>query len=150
MGLLFMDKATNPIEWIKQAKAELDVAEHLNSAYYPKPLEIICFHAQQVAEKSVKAVLLKQANGTSIRKTHDISQLLDNVDINECPFEEKFYDYADELFPYGVVTRYPVQLQDDIDEYRLKRAMRFANEIWSWANRFVCGDTAENSQEKNK
>lgn len=146
MGLLFMDKAVNPLEWIKQAKAELDVANHLNTVYYPKPLEIICFHAQQAAEKSVKAVLLKQSNCTSNKKTHDISQLLDKIDVSKCPFEEKFYDYADELFPYGVVTRYPNQLQDEINEYRLERAIRFANEILNWASRFICGDYDENSR----
>lgn len=30
--------------WLKFAKTDLGVAEHLYSQYYPRPLEIICYH----------------------------------------------------------------------------------------------------------
>lgn len=133
-----MDKALNPQEWLRQAKVELDVANHLNSEFHPKPLGIICFHAQQTTEKSIKAVLLKQlAAAGSIQKTHDLSQLLDSIDRARFPFEEDFYDYADELFPYSVITRYPSQVQDGIDEYRTNRAVAKAAEIWEWASRLL-------------
>ena len=132
-----MDKATNPREWIQQAKVEIDIAEHLFTQYYPKPLEIICFHAQQTAEKSVKAVLLRQSKVTGVIKSHDISLLLDYVDRENFPFSEVFHEYADELFPYGVIIRYPSQLQNNIDESRTGRAIRIAKEIWQWANEAV-------------
>ena len=43
-------------EWLSFAEADLGVAEHLNKTYHPKPLEIICFHCQQAAEKAVKSI----------------------------------------------------------------------------------------------
>ena len=132
-ALSYMDKALNPCVWIHQAKIELDVAIHLEQVFMPKPLEIICFHAQQAAEKSIKAVLLHQQSNTHIEKTHDLSILLDKINQEQIPFDDIFYEYADKLFPYSVATRYPNQLQDDIDEYRTKNAISYATEIYEWA-----------------
>ena len=42
-----MDKEV--LVWMEFAKTDLGVAKHLLEAYYPKPLEIICYHAQQAA-----------------------------------------------------------------------------------------------------
>jgi HEPN domain-containing protein len=41
-------------EWYDLAKMDLGAAKHLEAAYYPKPLEIICFHCQQAAKKELK------------------------------------------------------------------------------------------------
>lgn len=41
-------------EWYEMAAADLGVAKHLDATYYPKPLEIICYHCQQAAEKAIK------------------------------------------------------------------------------------------------
>lgn len=38
-------------KWFEMAVTDLGVAKHLNETYYPKPLEIICYHCQQAAEK---------------------------------------------------------------------------------------------------
>ena len=48
---------TEAKEWFSFAKTDLDVAKHLYDTFYPKPLEIICYHCQQSAEKSVKAII---------------------------------------------------------------------------------------------
>lgn len=140
-----MDRAINPKEWLFQAKAELDVAKHLNEVFRPKPMEIICFHAQQTAEKSIKAVILYQTTNVKIEKKHDISVLLDRIDRDNAPFDDVFYEYADELFPYSVITRYPSQLQDNIDEHRVNRALSYAEAIWKWANRVVGEPTRTNA-----
>ncbi|MBR1552739.1 MAG: HEPN domain-containing protein [Schwartzia sp.] len=129
-----MDKAIDPKEWLCQAKNELEVAKHLREVFRPMPMEIICFHAQQAAEKAVKAVVLYQATDSRIEKKHDISVLLDRIDKDRAPFDAVFYEYADELFPYSVITRYPSQLQDNIDEPRVHRALSRAETIWHWAN----------------
>lgn len=42
-------------EWLEFAKMDLDAAKHLNDTFYPKPLQIICYHCQQSAEKALKA-----------------------------------------------------------------------------------------------
>ena len=129
-----MDKGIDPHEWLGQAKAELEVAKHLYEVFRPMPMEIICFHAQQAAEKAVKAVILYQAADSKMEKKHDISVLLDRIDKDRAPFDAALYEYADELFPYSVITRYPSQLQDNIDEPRVKRALSYAGMVWKWAN----------------
>ena len=45
-------------EWLSYAEEDLGVARHLFLEYYPKPLAIICFHAQQAAEKAVKSLIV--------------------------------------------------------------------------------------------
>ena len=128
-----MDKAIDPQTWLAQAKLELEVAKHLEQEFRPKPLEIICFHAQQTAEKAIKAVILYSVPQNSVVKTHDISFLLNSIDKDKYPFEEYFYVYSDELFPYSVAIRYPNMLQDSIDEYKTTQALNHAEEILHWA-----------------
>lgn len=42
------------LAWVNMAKQDLAVAKHLNAKFLPKPLEIICYHCQQAAEKAVR------------------------------------------------------------------------------------------------
>ena len=55
-GVLLMDKVFH--EWLSFAETDLGVARHLYESYHPKPLEIICYHCQQSAEKAIKAVII--------------------------------------------------------------------------------------------
>ena len=41
-------------QWLDMADMDLGVAKYLMENYYPKPLEIICYHCQQAAEKPLK------------------------------------------------------------------------------------------------
>ena len=34
-------------QWLDMAQTDLGVAKHLEANYYPKPLEIICYHCHQ-------------------------------------------------------------------------------------------------------
>lgn len=132
-----MDKALDPAVWLKQAELELNVAKHLVNNFVPKPLEIICFHAQQASEKAIKSVILHNPSHGSIAKSHDLSMLLDSIDKDNYPFDESFYDYADELFPYSVTTRYPNHLQDNIDEYKTQQAINHAEVFVNWAKNTI-------------
>ncbi len=38
-------------EWYDLAVMDLKIARYLEETYRPKPLEIICYHCQQAAEK---------------------------------------------------------------------------------------------------
>ncbi len=48
-------------EWIEYAQRHSPLAEHLTSMI-PEPLEIICFHCQQTAEKALKTFLISVFN----------------------------------------------------------------------------------------
>ena len=70
-----MDKAS--AEWLDIAKTDLGVARHLYDTYHPKPLEIICYHCQQAAEKAIKAVIV--ANGAQGESVPDLYPQLSNA-----------------------------------------------------------------------
>lgn len=45
-------------EWYEMAAIDLGVAKHLDATSYPKPLEIVCYHCQQSAEKAIKTLIM--------------------------------------------------------------------------------------------
>ena len=45
-------------QWLDYAAQDLGVAWHLFENYHPKPLEIVCYHCQQSAEKAIKAATI--------------------------------------------------------------------------------------------
>ena len=128
-------------EWLSFAEADLGVAEHLNKTYHPKPLEIICFHCQQAAEKAVKSIIVLNGSQGGIPKKHDLFLLLNQIK-NMVSIEEKYYDYADILAPYGVAMRYPNELF--LEERHAEKAIQMANEFVKWAKLNL--DEAENPE----
>ena len=45
-------------EWLDFSKTDLEASKHLYMTFYPKPLNIICYHCQQAAEKALKAIIV--------------------------------------------------------------------------------------------
>ena len=117
-------------EWLSFAEADLGVAVHLQKTYHPKPLEIICFHCQQAAEKSIKSIIVLYGSQGGIPKKHDLFMLLNQIK-NMVDIDEKYYDYADVLAPYGVALRYPNELF--LEERHADKAVQMANEFVEWA-----------------
>ena len=54
-------------QWLDYAAQDLGVARHLFENYHPKPLEIVCYHCQQSAEKAIKAVIVSLHPGCNRR-----------------------------------------------------------------------------------
>lgn len=52
------------------AAMDLGVARYLDETYRPKPLEIICYHCQQAAEKAIKALIIYY--GVSVRYPNEL------------------------------------------------------------------------------
>ena len=71
----------SPADWLRHARSDLAYA------MAPLPpeglLEGQCFHAQQAAEKAIKAVLVAQ--GTSVPRTHNLKTLLESKPLNHPP-----------------------------------------------------------------
>ena len=128
-------------EWLSFAEADLGVAEHLNKTYHPKPLEIICFHCQQAAEKAVKSIIVLNGSQGGIPKKHDLFLLLNQIK-NMVSIDEKYYDYADTLAPYGVAMRYPNELF--LEDRHAEKAIQMADEFVKWAKLNL--DEAENPE----
>ncbi len=124
-------------EWYDMAVMDLGVARHLDETYRPKPLEIICYHCQQAAEKAIKTLIIYYGGEGGMPKRHDLSFLLDQIRNKVC-IEDKYYDYADALTPYGVSVRYPNELF--LEERHVKEALEFSGEILRWVQSIVNGD----------
>ena len=127
-------------QWLNMADMDLGVAKHLMENYYPKPLEIICYHCQQAAEKAIKALVVSRGTQGGMPKLHDLSFLLNQVK-NFVKIEEKYYDYADTLTPYGVSVRYPNELF--LEERHAKEAIQYAEEILEWVYGLVKDESTD-------
>lgn len=123
--------------WVDMAEMDYGVAEHLFKTYYPKPYEIICYHCQQSAEKIIKAIILEKGSQGGMPRSHDLSFLMNQIK-NRVVIEEKFYDYADELTPYGIAVRYPNELF--LEERHVKEALKMADEILKWGKEILLSD----------
>lgn len=99
-------------EWFEFAKRDLESAKFLMNMY-PKPLEIICYHCEQSAEKYLKGYLI--VNGNKAEKTHDLVLLNTKCRNLNCSFND-IEDDCIELVPYGVQVRYPYQLEVNEDD----------------------------------
>ena len=96
------------LRWLEQAQADLSWARHLQSqgAYY-----LVCFLAQQCAEKALKAFLYAQ--GEEVVVGHSVRQLCGRV----AAYDEQYAVRRDPwavLDSYYIPTRYPNGLPDDI------------------------------------
>ena len=129
---------TDAREWLSYAKDDLGVAKHLFETYHPKPLSIVCFHCQQAAEKAVKSVIVFHGNQGGMPKKHDILLLINQIRNMES-IDEKFFDYADILAPYGVGMRYPNELV--LEERHGRKAIDAAGEFVAWATHIVGTDS---------
>ena len=121
-------------QWMAYAEKDLAVAKHLLQTFHPQPLEIICYHCQQSAEKAIKAVYIALGIPGGLPRKHDLTFILEQMK-NRVSVEESMMDHADELNSYGVVVRYPNEIQ--MDERKVQLAIRYADEILAWAQTAV-------------
>ena len=115
-----MDSKDISNEWMVIADKDLDSAEFLKGMK-PEPVEIICYHCQQAAEKYLKAFLA--FNNAHIIKTHDL--LFIN---NSCKQIDSSFDQIENeclyLNDFSVNIRYPYPMDlriEDMD-FALKHA----------------------------
>ncbi len=116
-------------EWIEYAQMDLTTCEQLDAVVVGKQYRIICYHAQQAAEKMLKALLVLFGEVKLVR-THDLTTLLDLVS-RYCGIKDGMVKYAQVLTPYAVNQRYPGG--DDVDEVQAKIAIKYCREIFAWA-----------------
>jgi len=103
-------KSSNDLaqDWYRFSIMDFNSANTLNQYMHPKPLEIICYHCQQAAEKMLKGFLV--ANIIEPPKIHDLPLLCDmciKIDNNF----QALYDICEFLTQYGVQPRYPNEIE---------------------------------------
>ena len=110
-------------EWFRMAENDLSSAEYLQNMI-PVPIEIVCYHCQQAAEKYLKGYLALK--GEELIKTHDL------IILNKtCQKYDKDFKRIEEacliLTDYGVNVRYPFPM--DINESDMHVALERTHEI---------------------
>jgi len=90
-------------QWIEKAEHDIRNAEYTLTLKKNCPFDTVCFHAQQCAEKYLKALLVSKS--IDFPKTHDLRILMQLV-----PKEVKLGLRMNEVLPlnrYTIEARYP-------------------------------------------
>ena len=102
-----MSKQSDPHEWLRFAHDDL-AAARLLLTNVDLPARMACFHAQQAAEKALKASLVHAA--IQFRKTHDLVVL---VALQPEPLRSKVSNLdLQRLQQWAADARYPADLPD--------------------------------------
>jgi HEPN domain-containing protein len=119
-----MDRAEELRQWFNIPSRDLRSAEYLATMRHPTPDELICNLCQQSAEKYLKAFLF--LNKIDPPKIHDLMPLLKACEEIKSDFSILMPKCAS-LTKYGVLPRYPHELQITSDDVKL--ALRYAKDI---------------------
>ena len=92
------------LEWMEKAEGDFQTATREAVVAEVPNFDAVCFHAQQSAEKYLKAVLVER--GIYFPKTHDLESLLTNV-CSVAPEASSLVNTANRLTDYGTIYRYP-------------------------------------------
>ena len=112
--------------WLQYARGDMVMAEQPMSADVPYLLR--CFHAQQAAEKSVKAVLLRSS--VAFPPTHNLSVLFALLP-EEVPLPQNLAGIVG-LTVYAVSARYPDEI-DEATEAEHREAVALGRAAVQWA-----------------
>ena len=113
--------------WLKRAQSDLQLGKAALKTKDVLP-EDACFHAQQCAEKSLKALLLDL--DIDFPKTHAIEVLLDLLKIKGIYIPENV-DESFELSQYAVQTSYPGEWEP-VTKLEAKGALERAALVLNW------------------
>jgi HEPN domain-containing protein len=111
-------------QWIVYGDEDLQLAKHGLTLASNAPYRLIAYHAQQCAEKHLKAYLIYYL--IDFPYTHNIAQLLEL-----CPDKQewgKSLEDAEELTPFAITARYPGE-DEPVTESEAKRAIEIAEDV---------------------
>lgn len=115
------------LAWLQRARSDLQLGRAALRARGVMP-EDACFHAQQCAEKALKALLLHLE--IAFPKTHAIEVLLDLLKVQGMNIPSGV-DEAFELSEYAVQTRYPGEW-DPVTKPEARHALERAALVLAW------------------
>lgn len=96
-------------EWVEKAEGDFATAGRESRARKRPNYDAVCFHAQQCAEKYIKAILQEQ--DIPFGKTHNLIALLELL-IPAKPSWELLRPSLESLTVFGVHVRYPGETAD--------------------------------------
>jgi len=108
-------------EWVEKAEGDLATVERECRARKRPNFDGACFHAQQCAEKYLKAVLAEA--DIAFTKTHDLVDLLEKA-LADRPEWEGFREDLAYLSDFAVAVRYPGESADKASALDARRRCR--------------------------
>ena len=119
----------SPQDWLARAKGDLALASARlpEGAFY----EDLCFHAQQAAEKALKAVY--QHYGWGFHYTHDLAELVDGLKKQGLTVTPEVEE-AVFLTSFAWEARYP-GLGEPVTSNEHQEALRCAKDVVTWAEK---------------
>lgn len=111
-------------QWVTKAENDLRNAEYTLTMQEDCPFDTVCFHAQQCAEKCLKAWLVFL--GIDFPKSHDLTELAALLP-EKCRFPISVDDCV-KLTDYATVTRYP-GTWEVLDRSDAEEAVALAQEV---------------------
>ena len=118
----------SPQEWLRHAQSDLTLARLASHQGDVLP-EQVCFHAQQAAEKSLKAVLLHRRIDFPL--IHDIEELLELAEQGGLALPAEVAQ-SGALTSYAVETRYPGS-PEEVGPSQVEEAIRVSEQVVRWA-----------------
>ncbi|HUV82129.1 MAG TPA: HEPN domain-containing protein [archaeon] len=91
--------------------------------------EIIGFHAQQAAEKLLKALLM--AREIPYRRTHDLRELIDLISDQNIHFPEPLMEVRT-LSPFAVEFRYDYMPMEEETSFNRNNALEIVKQLRIW------------------
>ena len=129
-----MSNPDDPRTWIAKAENDLlNVRNNLNAEQVP--WDTICFHAQQAAEKMLKAFVVSR--GRAVSRTHDLVALLAEAVAEGGPLEVLEADCR-LLTPYAVMLRYPGAVGEP-SEQETHQAVEAAERVYERVRALIDG-----------
>jgi HEPN domain-containing protein len=128
------------LEWQRIAAMDLSTAEYL-LGMSPLPIEIICYHCQQSAEKYLKGYLV--FCGMAPPRMHDLDELC-KLCVKLSDIFNNIADQCSDLTAYGVQPRYPMELI--LEEEDMQQALASARAI----RNIILTDVMEKIDQKQK
>ncbi len=122
LARVLLDRADDDITLVRRVVDDAEIAD-----------AIIGFHAQQAAEKALKAVLA--AREITYAKTHALGYLIGLVETNAIPAPPAVLN-ASELSPWAVDFRYETDDEPALDRHA---TLTLIEEIRDWARATVAG-----------
>lgn len=118
-------------DWMIRAKSDLAIANPPlpQGALY----EDLCFHAQQAAEKALKAIY--QHNEFAFNYTHDLNELMIGLKQKGIHLPEQVLE-ADILTRFAWESRYP-NLGEPVTEEEYREALHQAQMVVTWAEKMI-------------
>lgn len=136
-----LDQENEYKAWLEYSKIDYDCAVYLNEApMHPRPMNIICYHCQQAAEKAAKALVVYYGSPGGMAKNHSVEFQFNQI--KNILKQDKGIDVPEEIIiksaeisMYASEPRYPNELV--VEEQDVNKVLQDSKIIMDWVTKVI-------------